>query len=381
MLYKIDLSRAYRQLRSDPMDWPLLGIEWEGEYYVDLAIPFGLRHGASACQRTSEAAGEIAAARHGSKTLAYVDDTCGGAVKEQAEAHYRGLLETYNRLGLEVAPAKCQAPSYLLLWIGVLFDTLNLSMSIDPERVQEAVDRCKKFLSATKVTLHQLQSFLGKLFHAVKCTASARVFLSRLLDLLREATVSHVVTVSEEARSDARWCASFLTAFNGITLAKPGVATSVAFVDSCLTGGGGVCQGHGFFSYEYPVGILDCHFSISSLECYNLLVALRLWVCSWTGQHVLHYCDNAATVAALNSGRAQDPLIRGALREAWWLTAVWDVELTVRHRPGAEMQEADLLSRASTSDSFKAKFDEYVRASPECMLDVGAHVLLPPLPI
>ena len=45
------------------------------------------------------------------------------------------------------------------------------------------------------------------------------------------------------------------------------------------------------------------------------------------------------------------------------------------------MQEADLLGRASTSSSFKAKFDEYVSTSPECMLDVGAHVWLPPLPI
>ena len=95
----------------------------------------------------------------------------------------------------------------------------------------------------------------------------------------------------------------------------------------------------------------------------------------------LVYCDNAATVAAMNSGRAQDPLIRGALREAWWLTAVWDVELTIRHRPGAEMQEADLLSWAGMSESFKTKFEDYVNSSPDCMLDVGAHMLLPPLPI
>ena len=60
MIYKIDLSRAYRQLRSDPLDWPLLGIGWENQCYLDTAIPFGLRHGASACQRTSEAVVVIA---------------------------------------------------------------------------------------------------------------------------------------------------------------------------------------------------------------------------------------------------------------------------------------------------------------------------------
>ena len=38
MLYKVDLSRAYRQLRGDPLDWPLMGILWEDEFFVDLSL-------------------------------------------------------------------------------------------------------------------------------------------------------------------------------------------------------------------------------------------------------------------------------------------------------------------------------------------------------
>ena len=117
-LYKIDLSRAYRQLRSDPMDWPLQGIVWDGQFYVDLAIPFGLRHRASACQRTSEATGQVAEHRHGSKTHAYVDNMGGAALAHKADAHYNGLLQTYNELGLQVAPSKCQPPSFQMLWVG-----------------------------------------------------------------------------------------------------------------------------------------------------------------------------------------------------------------------------------------------------------------------
>ena len=41
LLYKVDLSRAYRQLRSDPFDWPFLGIEWKGQYYIDGASATG----------------------------------------------------------------------------------------------------------------------------------------------------------------------------------------------------------------------------------------------------------------------------------------------------------------------------------------------------
>ena len=79
-LYKIDLSRAYRQLRSCPLDWPLLGIAWGQSFYIDRVIPFGLRHSASACQRTTEAVAEIAAHDVGAFPHSYVDDTSGAAV-------------------------------------------------------------------------------------------------------------------------------------------------------------------------------------------------------------------------------------------------------------------------------------------------------------
>ena len=126
-LYKIDLSRAYRQLRGDPLDWPLMGIDWEGGHYVDLAIPFGLRHRASACQRTSEAAASISAHKHGTKTHGYVDDTAGTALPKKADAHYQCLLCTFDELGLAVAPEKCAPPAYEMLWIGVLFNSLLMS--------------------------------------------------------------------------------------------------------------------------------------------------------------------------------------------------------------------------------------------------------------
>ena len=41
-LYKVDLSRAYRQLRTCPLDWPLLTVRWNGQTFVDPAGPFGL---------------------------------------------------------------------------------------------------------------------------------------------------------------------------------------------------------------------------------------------------------------------------------------------------------------------------------------------------
>lgn len=54
-LWKADLSRAYRQLRIDPLDCPLLAIKVNDGYYVDLCPSFGCRSSSAACQRVSNA--------------------------------------------------------------------------------------------------------------------------------------------------------------------------------------------------------------------------------------------------------------------------------------------------------------------------------------
>ena len=40
---KFDVEAAYRNIPVHPSDRVLLGIKWRGKYYVDLAVPFGLR--------------------------------------------------------------------------------------------------------------------------------------------------------------------------------------------------------------------------------------------------------------------------------------------------------------------------------------------------
>ena len=72
LLYKVDLTRAYRQLRTDPLDWPFLMLQWEDQFFLDISIPFGLRHKASACQRTTEAVSAIAREEAGADTAPYI---------------------------------------------------------------------------------------------------------------------------------------------------------------------------------------------------------------------------------------------------------------------------------------------------------------------
>ena len=377
-LFKIDLSRAYRQLRSDPRDWPFLGISWAGGQYVDTAIPFGLRHGASACQRTSEAVSAITFHKCQAVTLPYVDDTAGSSLPHQSQAHYQGTLETMDELGLQVAPAKCQAPSTEMEWVGVSYNTVDMTMQIAPTKVTEAAGMCRAFLASISMTRHEMQSFMGKVLHTTKCTTAVRRFTNRLLDFLRSLPNKGTKPIPHEARLDALWLTTFLQAFNGLTLIKPRITGLVAFVDACPEGIGGHCPTVGYYAQALPHSFQQLQFSISSVECFNLLVGTRRWIQSWRGQVVLLFLDNWAAVCAANSGRASDPLIRASIRELWWLCAYHDVELIIRHRPGANIQDADTLSRAFLSQRCFGRFREWEWNTKESRMQLSPKHLAPP---
>ena len=73
-IYKIDISRAFRQIKIDPADIDLLGLKIENHYFLDRSVPFGFRHGSQIFQRCTDAIRFIMA-RHGFPTLwNYIDD-------------------------------------------------------------------------------------------------------------------------------------------------------------------------------------------------------------------------------------------------------------------------------------------------------------------
>ena len=54
LLSKIDISRAFRNLRIDPHDFDLLGLTWRNTSYLDLSVPMGMKSGSALCQRVTD---------------------------------------------------------------------------------------------------------------------------------------------------------------------------------------------------------------------------------------------------------------------------------------------------------------------------------------
>lgn len=118
LVWKADLARAYRQLRIDPIDTPLLSIKVGQHYYIDLCPPFGCKTSSAACQRVSNALIYILA-KKGFSVLAYLDDYAATEPDmERAMDSYNCFKATTKSLGLELAGHKCVPPTTKLEWLG-----------------------------------------------------------------------------------------------------------------------------------------------------------------------------------------------------------------------------------------------------------------------
>ena len=345
-LFCLDLSRAYRQLRVNPQEWPLLGLTWNNQFYFDLSLEFRGRWHAAACQRVTEALRFILA-KEGITVWPYLDDIVGLAPdKTTSIKHFSGIREIMQSLGLQEAIHKAVPPTQMLTWIGIHFDVVSMTMTIPHSKLSQAKEMVTHWLAQSQIPHRHLQQLTGKLAHIVKCCPTSCLFMSRLYDSLATQDAHHNVLITTDLQLDLQRFARLLNHFRGIHLIRQLTTDVTLTVDSCLTGAGTVTNTH-FYMLVYPPDILRRHLSITLLEMFNVLIAVRLWGHMWRRQNVLIFSDNAATVATLQSGRAQQPFLRAAAREIWLIAALYDVHISVRHRPGAStyMRMADALFR------------------------------------
>ena len=359
LLWSVDLKRSYRQLRVCPLDWPLLGFQWRGQFYFDTAVPFGIRWGAMFMQRTTEAASSIAA-HEGISVIPYIDDLACAQKPHEAHGGMVRFKQLLTELGLEDEPRKENLPRTQMTWVGIRFDTVAMTMSIPQEKIAACLHLTAWWASRSHCTRSQLRRYLGKLFHLCQCCPTLRLFVNRMLDTFRAAPEHGTVPLDQSFQADIKWILSFLPTYNGIQMipASPTLSVPVT-VDSCLSGCGGHFGDH-IFHTPFPYFVIRDSHHISHLEMLTVVLAIKLWAPHLAGHVVRLQCDNAAAVSVLQSGRGRDPYLLACARTIWTYTAHFHFEIQVEHLPGVQNQLADQLSRYQIDASCRAQVDNYI---------------------
>ncbi|CAH1256970.1 Hypp1765 [Branchiostoma lanceolatum] len=357
LLFKRDLARAYRQIPVDPHDYHLLGYTWEGKFYFDSSLPFGLRSAAMACQRTTNAVSFLFA-EQGFSCTNYIDDFGGADTPDKADLAFETLGQTFRSLGLAESEDKASPPAPQMTFLGVEYDSVAMSKRVPPDRLADALTILREWSSKTRATKQQIQSLVGRLSFITACVAPGRVFLSRMLNALRGLRRHHHrVRLNSEFRKDIRWWLHFLPQYNGVSLIPDPTRRRLATqptTDACLTGCGGTF-GSEFFHTPFPPDVLRRAHPIHRLEMLAVIIACKLWGSSWSGCSVNIACDNTLTVQVIHSGRSSDTFMQACARELVYLQALKDFHLVAHHIPGDENRLADLLSRWHLSPQSAAR--------------------------
>lgn len=371
MVASLDIARAYRNFALDPYDWPLTCVSHMGDYYIDIRMPFGSRLSslhmqriALFLQRALRALGVIA--------LIYLDDVLlicpPGKNADDIFATARSLV---RRVGLPIAWDKLVSPCKIIRFLGIIIDCDQREIRIPQQKVDSFIrlaieTKQKKFISRKEI-----QSIAGHVNYLGKAVCPARLFMNRILALLRSMK-GRSIRISQQMCEDLNWFITFLPQYNGRSLIIHGPPAVYMEVDSSLMGGGGWC-GSRCYSYRYPREYVR-GWSISELETYNCLLAARIFLSDTTNTSVQIKCDNNAAVISLSAGTARDKNILAVCRAFWFLAAKNNIRFLFVHAPGATMTDADILSRRFNSLDDATKADRLISRRGFVDIHVLSHI-------
>ena len=388
----VDIASAYRTVSIRPDQWTYQGVAWpiEGalKYLYDVRLSFGLRCAPFIFTQLSDFVVRTMERLGYPNVISYLDDfIIVESSRDNCVSAQSVLFELLGSIGFQAAWDKCTAPSTKVRYLGIDFDSVQMTLSLPKDKLAKLYNELEFFKDKIKATKRQLQRLCGVLSHAAKVIRGGRVFSRRIIDLLKELPPGNPrVRLTEDFRLDMEWWRQYSADFNGkAKLIHNNFGQGpVLYSDACLQGYGFVCGEHwqaGAFNAEtVPVdlgSVIDDHahwinvpiqedVSINYLELVAIFLALCKFACAWRDQHVLCYTDNTQAMAALNRGTSASKSSMCVIRQIFWICAKYNIYLSALHVAGELNLLADWLSRACIRGSLD------IEHLPICCRVVGA---------
>lgn len=214
MLVKRDFTDAYRHIPVAKSDWWKLGFEWDGTYWFERFLPFGLRTSAFLFDLFAKGVNWIMLQKF-NDVIHYLDDFLSilPTAKDATEFD-RDYAEVCKELGFVINHSKSLTGT-TVEFLGIELDTIRMEARLSETRLQEAITRVKTALRRPSISRDELESLVGFLSFAAKVVIPGRAFLRRLFNELSQ-TRGPFLHINQEIKADLLWWHCFLPKWNGI---------------------------------------------------------------------------------------------------------------------------------------------------------------------
>lgn len=361
-----DIASAYRTIHVTPSHRTYQGCAWnfgEGRVYMeDLRLCFGLRSAPYAFTQFSNFVVKCCNIQGAGRCVNYLDDfvVLGGSEGECQES--QDILHSMLiNFGFKVAEDKGSPPSQRFKYLGIIIDTVKMTVSIDEDKLTRVKKEVLELLGKHIVKRKTLEEVAGLLAHCAAVVRGGRTFARRIYNALRDNS-GPMVELDEVIKQDLVWWSSFVHWFNGrARVLGAGHDKLEVFTDSSNYGFGSHIPDDYFWGVwgaeavncphsENPplIDKFDDHINIT--ELWPVVVAVHRWGVRFRNSGIMIVTDNTQVQSWVNTGRSTNPYAMAWLREIFWVAAFFNLEVKACRISSKDNVLADALSRLNSED-------------------------------
>lgn len=221
-IMKNDWEAAFRNIVIAPQDRWMMGFQWDGKFYKECCLPFGLRTAPFLFNLFAEALHWILESWLGWEYICHLLDDIIHVIPQAQYRQLRGKVQDFvyitNYLGIPRNDGKF-ALGQVVTVFGYELDTRSFTIRLPPEKVEKVQTAIDTVRAKKKVTLWDIQVIAGLLSWSAPAVQLGWVFCRRLWDFERRFSTHRPhqhIKISQEVYEDLHWWAELLPHSNGI---------------------------------------------------------------------------------------------------------------------------------------------------------------------
>jgi hypothetical protein len=365
LLSKFDINEAFRYIRVKMDQQYCLGMRFNGLYYYERCLPFGLKSAPALFELFATAINQFIRNAGVAYIYHYMDDFICVSTPRSALQDYDITMQMFKQLNISLSVDKLQAPTTRIEFLGLIIDSDTMQIQLPTNKLNLYRNELSAWRNKRAATRIELQSLLGKLVHASRAVHQGRSFYQHLLQALREHNINNKssIVITPYTLNDIRWWHQFIHTWNGIGLIPPSLddyqqqEQHQLYTDACQTGMGAFFAGsqytlHSWDNDELKDAQRKSKLSMPYLELLALVHSINIWKDELKGKALILHCDCKPVVQAINSGRSFNADIMDLLRTLIYITNLNNIFIHCIHIAGVTNIFADLLSRSTSDQQF-----------------------------
>lgn len=352
-LATIDLKEAYLLIPIDSTNRKYLRFIFEGIIYEFRALPYGL----SVAPRVfSKIMKEVITSlrTRGFKSVQYLDDIlCIGNDYSECINNVKATVNLLSCLGFIINYEKSSLdPQKVHKFLGFIFDTRDLTLSLPEKKRNSIVQLVKKFIGLPRCTIREFAQFIGVLVAACPAVKYGWLYTKHIerekYILLKQHGDNYEakVSLSNKILDDVTWWSQNIRSTSNFM--RPENYCKEIFTDASMTGWGAFSDGNRA-NGSWSVDERNCH--INYLELLAVFLGLKSLVHNKNNCAILLRVDNTTAISYINRmGGIQYPHLNNIARQIWQWCEKRQIWLFASYINTKDNKEADEESRKVNPD-------------------------------